>query len=217
MVARLRPGIRVEGRLPDLSSAGWLLLANHYSRRDFKSWWISWAVSSLIAREVHWIMTSALTFPDRWRSSTLTPLSAWALPRLAACYGFTSMPPMPPRHQDVEARAHAVRQVLKYIFRTRDPLVGLTPEGGDSPDGGLQPLWPGAGRFLQLLAHSGLRFLPIGVYESDDQLCVNIGEPFVPPLPSRRSAEEQDTETEQVVMHQLAACLPVDLRGSFAS
>ena len=216
MVAGLRPHLRLEGRLPDLNCSGWLLLTNHYSRPGFRAWWIPLAVSSLAPREVHWVMTSTLTWPDRWRSASLTPLSVWALQRVAACYGFTSMPPMPPRARDVEARALAVRRVLAYINRTPDPLVGLAPEGWDPPRGVLHRLWPGGGRFLVHLARKGLRFLPIGVYERDGALCLSIGDPFTPPLPDRRTADQQDSEMEETVMRLLAQCLPADLRGDFA-
>ena len=36
MVSALRPCLRVEGRLPNLTSGRWLLLANHYSRNGFR-------------------------------------------------------------------------------------------------------------------------------------------------------------------------------------
>jgi hypothetical protein len=216
MVAGLRPHLHVEGCLPDLTSSGWLLLTNHYSRPGFGAWWIPLAVSSLAPREVHWVMTSTLTYPDVWRRSAFTPLSEWALGRLAACYGFTSMPPMPPRPQDVERRAAAVRQVLNYVQRTPLPLIGLAPEGWDPPDRVLHRLWPGGGRFLLHLARRGLRFLPIGVYEQAGELCLALGEPFVPSIPDRRTADQQDAEVESSVMRHLAECLPTNLRGVFA-
>jgi hypothetical protein len=80
----------------------------------------------------------------------------------------------------------------------------------------LHRLWPGGGRFLLHLARRGLRFLPIGVYEQAGELCLALGEPFVPPMPDRRTADQQDAEVESSVMRHLAECLPTNLRGVFA-
>src|SRR4030065_11031 len=112
LIAGLHPPPKVEGHLPDLGRGGWVLVMNHFARPGFRAWWIALAVSWLVPREVHWVMTSTLTYPDRWRGAWLTPLSTIVLTRLAACYGFTSMPPMPPRPGAGAERAPAVRRVL---------------------------------------------------------------------------------------------------------
>jgi len=216
LIAGLRPRLRVDGRLPDLAGSGWVLLTNHFSRPGFRAWWIPIAVSSVVPREVHWISTSALTYPDGWRRAWLTPLSQFALRRIERCYGFTRMPPMPPRPQDVEARATAVRSILGFVDRTPQPIVGLAPEGADAPGGVLQPLWPGAGRFLLHLAERGLRFLPIGVFEHDDRLCLQIGEPFTIHRPAATAPDARDAAAADAALRPLAACLPPQLRGAFA-
>ena len=216
LTASLQPPLRVEGRLPDLGDGGWVLLTNHYARPGFHAWWISIAISSIVPREVHWITTSTLTSLDPWRSLWLTPLSEFALARISRCYGFTRMPPMPPRPQDVEARAAAVRRILTLVDRRPPPILGLAPEGGDAPGGVLQPLWPGAGRFLHHLARRGLSFIPIGVFEKDDRLCLRIGPPFSLAHPTGSTPDARDAEAAAAIIRRMAACLPLGLRGAFA-
>ena len=169
-MAGLHPPLKVEGGLPDFGHGGWVLVMNHFARPGFRAWWIALAVSSLVPREVQWVMTSTFTYPDRWRSSWLTPLSTILLARLAGCYGFISMPPMPPRPGDVAARAQAVRRILALAQRTPPPVIAMAPEGADASGGIFQPLWPGTGRFLLHLARRGLRFLPFGVFEGEGRL-----------------------------------------------
>lgn len=213
--ARLRPPLRVIGDLPELERSGWVLLTNHFARPGFRAWWIALAVSSILPREVHWVTTSALTFPDAWRRAWLTPLSSFVLRRAGRVYGFTAMPPMPPCLDDVAARARAVRRVLDFAERAPHPLIGLAPEGGDAAGGILQRLWPGTGRFLLHLAARGLRFLPFGVYESADRLCLTIGEPF-DLAPTAGHSDDRDARAASLAARALAACLPLALRGALA-
>lgn len=219
LIARLHPPPNVEGALPDFRHGGWVLVMNHFARPGFRAWWIALAVSSLVPRQVHWVMTSTFTYPDPWRGAWLTPLSTLVLTRVAGCYGFTSMPPMPPRPGDVEARAHAVRRVLGIAHQSPPPVIAMAPEGADAPDGILQPLWPGTGRFLLHLARRGLRFLPFGVFEAENRLCLRIGKPFLLAFPKARTSEAgdgEDGEAAEVVTRAIAACLPKSLRGGFA-
>jgi len=44
---------------------------------------------------------------------------------------------MPPRPRDVEARAASIRAVLDYAKQTKEPIIGLAPEGGDQVGGQL--------------------------------------------------------------------------------
>ena len=219
LIAGLHPPPKVEGQLPDFGDGGWVLVMNHFARPGFRAWWIALAVSSLVPREVHWVMTSTFTYPDPWRGAWLAPLSTLVLTRLAACYGFTSMPPMPPRTGDVEARAQAVRHVLAIAHQSPPPVIAMAPEGADAPGGIPQPLWPGTGRFLLHLARCGLRFLPFGVFEADDRLRLHIGRPFQLAYPWARTSEARDAvdaEAAEVVTRAIAACLPKPLRGGFA-
>jgi hypothetical protein len=208
---RLSPPLQTEGTLPDLEQGSWLVVVNHYSRPGFRAWWIAMAISATLPREVGWVITSTLTFPDRLRALTLTPASRWFLRHAARLYGFVAMPPMPPRAFEVEDRALAVRRVL---VAAADPhaLLGLAPEGGDMPGGVLTQPPSGSGRFLWHLARRGLHFLPVGAFEADGRLCLHFGPAFsLPPtLPS-----PIEGSAAHVVMSAIAACLPERLRGSY--
>ena len=211
--------LRVIGAIPDRASArgrrslhgGWLVTVNHYSRPGFRAWWIPISIASLFSCEMHWVITSTLTFPDFLRSHTVTPLSDWFLPRLAGTYGFGSMPPMPPRPQDVAARARAVREVLRFARSTPPPVIGLAPEGGDSADNRLTLPSPGAGRFIAHLAGAGLTILPIGAFEADDTFCIRFGPPYNLPTDLPADPDARDAHVARLVFRAIADLLPARL------
>jgi len=192
MLQRLSPPLQAEGPLPDLDQGLWLVVVNHYSRPSFRAWWIAMVISATLPREVRWVVTSTLTFPDRLRAVTVTPASRWFLRHAAGLYDFVAMPPMP------ASEPHA--------------LLGLAPEGGDMPGGVLAPPPSGSGRFLWHLAQRGLRFLPVGAFEADGRFCLRFGPPFDLP-PSLPDPIEESAA--HIVMSAIAACLPERLRGSY--
>jgi len=188
-----------------------LLLTNHYSRPGFQAWWIALAISASVPGEIHWLMTDAWTF-----LGPLTSLSHWALTRVAKVYGFTTSPPMPPRPEDVEARALAVRRVLK-VARASEALIALVPEGRDQPGGILGSFPSGAGRFIEKLAIHCQRIVPIGVYEDKDFLCLRFGPPLRLKPDCRQSAKIRDQIISQQVMSALAQQLPARLREQYGN
>lgn len=188
-----------------------LLIANHYSRPGFQAWWIALAISAVVPMKVHWLMTNAWTF-----LGPLTPLSQWALNRIARVYEFTTSPPMPPKPKDVNARAIAVRRILE-ISRSPDAVIALAPEGRDHPGGILGTFPPGVGRFIEKLAVHCQPIVSIGVYENEQSLCLNFGSSFeLNPAP-QRSAEIRDLVTSQQVAVALARQLPPHLRGEYGN
>lgn len=211
LVDRLSPPLRVDGALPDVERGSWLVVVNHYSRPGFRAWWVAMAISATLPREVCWVTTSTLTFPDRLRASTITPASRWFLCHVAGLYGFVPMPPMPPRPFEVEERARAVRRVL-HQAQAPHALLGLAPEGGDMPGGILAPPPSGSGRFLWHLARRGFRILPVGAFEADGRFCLRFGPPFS--LPESLPAPI-DESASYIVMSAIAACLPERLRGPY--
>jgi hypothetical protein len=192
-----------------------LLTFNHYSRPGFNAWWIALAVASQLPMDAHFVMTGELTFPGKRFSPGGMPLSRWVLRGVAKVYGFTSMPPMPPREKDVAARAQSVRAVLSFAGRTKNPVVCLAPEGADMPGGRLTFPPSGAGRFMLQLAGKGLKVIPVGVWEQDGSLCVNFGSAYMLAVPDDIPSDEKDREAAKTVMENIALLLPAHLRGDF--
>jgi hypothetical protein len=195
-----------------------LITINHYTRRGLPAWWLVLAASACVPAEIHWIMTSAWTFPDALRHRLVTPVTRLLFRRMAHVYGFTSMPPMPPASQDIEERARAVRQVLAYARRAEYPVIGLAPEGRDAPHeqpGVLIEPPPGAGRFVLQLARLGLPISPVGVYEEAGNLYIRFGELYELEIPQGKNAEQRDWLASQAVMLRIAALLPPELHGNY--
>ena len=141
-IGRLEPPLRVFGEENIPGSGPCVVTVNHYYRPGFGAWWIALAVAATVPVEMHWVTTGELTYLGRLGS----PLSGWALSRIAWTYGFTNMPPMPPRPEDVEARARSVKKVLTLLKQTGNIVLGLAPEGGDQRNGRLTLPPSGAGR-----------------------------------------------------------------------
>jgi hypothetical protein len=213
-IQRLRPPLRVFGEENIPQGGPCLITLNHYYRPGFGAWWMPLAISAVAPMEIHFVMTSELTYPGKWYAPLGMPVSRFVLRRAGHMYGFTTMPPMPPRRRDVEARARSVREVLSYARKSDRPVLGLAPEGGDAPGGILS--WPpsGSGRFVQLLAGMGLPIIPVGCYEEDGAFCLSFGAEYRLETP-KGSAEERDREAARQVMSRLARQLPPRLRGEF--
>lgn len=186
---------------------------NHYHRPDFNAIWMAAALAATIPAEMHFVMTGELTYPGKWYAPVGMFLSKVVLARAARVYGFTTMPPMPPREKDVAARARSVRRVLEVVRREKNIILGLAPEGGDHPSGELVMPASGAGRFALLLAAAGLKFVPVGVYEADGALCLNFGAAYELTVPRGLSADEKDKAAAQIVMSHIARLLPERLSG----
>jgi len=193
-----------------------LVIANHYARPGFGIWWLAIAISACLPVEVHWIFTAEWTYPDRIRRRLITPVTRSIFKRIAYVYDFTTMPAMPPDPRDVERRAQAVRQVLAYVHRTPQPVVGLTPEGRDISSGILGMPPPGVGRFIAHLSATGLTLTPVGVYEDEKGMCVRFGPVFALPANSNMPVKEKDRLVSRIVMDRIAALLPRRIRGEFS-
>ena len=226
-VERLKPPLRLLGGENIPQSGPCLITFNHYYRPGFDAWWLAMAIAAVVPAEMHWIMTGELTYPGKWYAPLGMAGSRWLLSRFGKIYGHTTMPPMPPRPQDVEARAQAVREVLAYVKEHPHAILGLAPEGGDHPGGRLS--WPagGAGRFVLLLAGRGLRFVPVGAYETEGEFCLSFGPAYrlgaahrvgaarELSVPRGLSPEEKDRQAAKVIMEHIARQLPAHLRGEF--
>jgi hypothetical protein len=208
------PSPCVLGQIPGPPPGGMLVLVNHYTRRGFQAWWIAVAISSVLPFDLHWVVTSGWEYEDYLRSKTITPISRYLLRKIAFTYGFTSMPAMPPRPEDTEKRAIAVRKLLRYARSTDQPLIGLAPEGYDSLSGQLQSPPEGAGRLLGHLTRAGLMWQPVGIYEQEGLLNLRFGPLTEPDFPER-AHPNLDSVISRQAMYAIAACLPERLRGPY--
>lgn len=215
-IAGLSPSLQVRGRENIPAHGPCAITVNHYHRPGFGAQWLALAISSLVPVSMHWIMTGEFTYPGKWYERFGTPGSRFLLGRIAHMYGFSTMPPMPPRQKDVEARAASVRTVLQYVRRVEKPVLGLAPEGYDPPGDVLSRPAPGVGRFGLLLSRAGLQFCPVGAYEADGCFQVCFGRAYALSVPPGLSPDEKDRQASQIIMEKIAGLLPVQLRGDFA-
>ena len=215
-IERLKPPLRVLGAENIPSCGPCLITFNHYYRPGFNAWWMALGIASLVPIEMHWVMTGELTFPGKWYAPLGEAGSRWLLDRFSHIYGFTTMPPMPPRPKDVEARAKSVRKFLSYARGHPQAILGLAPEGGDNPPTGALT-WPasGAGRFISLLAGLGFPILPVGAYEQAGEFCLGFGAAYRLRVPRGPGPDEKDRAVTDIVMRKIAALLPDRLRGEF--
>ena len=215
-IGRLNPSLRVLGRENIPQSGPCLIIFNHYYRPGFDAWWMAFALAAVVPVDIHFVMTGELTYPGKWYAPLGRIVSRWVLKRISRTYGFTTMPPMPPRPGDVEARACSIRAVLAYVHAHPGVILALAPEGGDQPGGVLS--WPpsGAGRFMALLTGLGLPILPLGIYEEEGHLCLNFGKPYPLIIPEGLSADGKDRFVAGVTMHALAKQVPARLQGQFS-
>jgi hypothetical protein len=214
-IGRLKPSLHLlgGGNIPHCGPC--LLTFNHYYRPGFNAWWMALGIAATVPVEVHFVMTGELTYPGKWYAPLGMAGSRWLLQRFSKIYGFTSMPPMPPRPQDVRARSRSVRATLAYVKTHPQAVLGLAPEGGDQPGGVLN--WPpaGSGRFILLLAQAGFPILPAGAFEEAGEFCLNFGEAYRLEIPAGLSSDEKDCAAAGLVMQRIAPLLPERLRGTF--
>lgn len=215
-IGKLHPPLKVLGKENIPQCGPCVLTVNHYFRAGFAAQWIAFAIAATVPVDMHWVMTGELTYPGRWYAPIGMALSRFVLHRAAQVYGFTCMPPMPPRLKDVAGRAASVREVLEFVKDANEPILGLAPEGGDSIDGKLARPASGLGRFGLLLSNLGLRFAPVGVYEEDEIFTVNYGEAYELRVERGLSSGEKDVRAAQIIMEHIAQLLPSQLRGEFA-
>ena len=216
-IAQLKPPLRVYGKENIPPHGSYLVTVNHYSRPGFRAWWFALAISAVLHGEVHWVVTEAWTYADALRSHLVTPATRVLFRRAARVYGFTNMPPMPPRPGETQARALAVRKVIRYAHQAAQPVIGLAPEGGDAEGGRLVHPPAGVGRFISHLTCLGLSILPVGAFEEGDRFCLQFGAAYGLETPVDLSPEGRDQYASAEVMTRIAACLPDALRGDFRS
>lgn len=214
-VGRLEPPLKIFGEENIPQAGPCVVTFNHYYRPNFNAVWMPLAISATIRQEMHFVMTGELTYPGKWYAPLGRFLSKIVLRRAARIYGFTTMPPMPPREKDVEARAQSVRRVLEVARHEKKLVIGLAPEGGDNPTGQIIMPACGAGRFALLLSALEYKFIPVGIYEEGGELCLRFGTAYQLRVAHGVSADEKDRAAARIVMGEIARLVPERLHGEF--
>lgn len=215
-IENMNAEIRVLGKAHIPQRGACVLTINHYHRPGFGPQWLALATTALVPIRMHWLVTGELMCQGKWYEAIGSRASRIFLKRLADLYGLTTMPPMPPRPRDVAARAASVRKVLEYVKDVHAPVLGMSPEGYNSPNGALTRPAAGFGRFGLLLARAGLRFIPVAGYEEDGRFHLHFGKQYELSVRSDLTAAEKDECAMRTVMENIAHLLPLHLRGEFA-
>ena len=184
-----------------------LLTANHYSRPGFSTTWIAMSISAALPMEVAWIMSNEWLFEGNPFAFLLRPAMRFVLNSITRAYHFLPMPTMTPGFSTPQQRSAGVRQVIERLRAQPDLVLGLTPEGMDSPDGrlGLPPA--GAGKFILYLQQMGLPIVPVGVCEAKGSLQVHFGVPYSLQVDPSLPLSEVDLWVRQAVMQPIAVLL----------
>jgi hypothetical protein len=194
-------------------------LPNHYERKD--AVWVGWgamALTTAVARHrkpadlgrMHWVMT------DTWADCYVGPFHVdprylgWVLKGFGDIYGIIRMPAHDlPNHDQQRGRSASALLEIFDALKNGD-CVALHPEAG-----GFETLIQpprGAGRVVACLDRRKVPLIPVGVYEEDDHLVINIGAPFAPGafdgLNDRQSAD--------TTMLTIAGLVPEHTRGVYA-
>lgn len=215
-IENFSPRLRVLGMANIPQQGNCVLTINHYHRSGFGAQWLAIATTALVPLEMRWVVTAELMCQGKWYEAIGSRASRIFLKRLAHFYGLITMPPMPPRPKDVEARAASVRKILEYVKLVDEPVLGISPEGYNPPNGVLTRPAPGFGRFALLLSNAGMRFIPVGGYEAEGIFHLHFGEPYKLNVQSGLTTEQKDEQAMQLVMRNIARLLPTHLRGEFA-
>lgn len=211
-----------------------IALMNHYHTPQIPSWWFAMAMCTAIGdrraghapHEPRMLVATHWTYPDWLRRATIGAASAIAVGRIIHAYGYLRMEPPVLGASESDRRADSMRAALEAARHARDSgdMLGIAPEGGDTPDGAMVRPPPGAGRFLLLLAATGLPFVPFGLYLNGDRIIVNTGELFALDVPRRlpgRSTPIPKDELDELAlceaMGRVARLVPVELRGYYAA
>jgi hypothetical protein len=209
------PPLRVWGKENIPLYGPGLITINHYWSPTFWAPWLPIAVSALVPGDVFWTMTDAFTYPGQRLGNIRRSLSHLLLTRIAAVYGFNTMPPMPPNPAEIADRARSVQRLIDYARSHPGALIGLAPEGYDRP-GGILDLPPeGAGRLALILAGQDRQVYPVGAFEEDGEYQIRFGQPYHLAIKNTHDRKEADYQARVQITKAIAQCLPERLAGKF--
>ena len=213
-----RPVVEGVEHIP--ASGSFVLVANHYQRRDL---WIGWE-GALLCHALwkaqpelicHWITTDRAVL-----DGATVGFSRWAFERVAQVWDFVLV--TPPEALDASAdqsRRRALRAALHKLKRAdgRPVCLCVFPEGMSGSTRGLGAATAGSGRSLLALAATGMPLLPAAVWEnSDGALVARFGPVWRPLPPAELARSALDRWAADDALSRIAQLLPVSLRGAWS-
>lgn len=206
----------------NIPATGDLILAlNHYDRPGMGMWWSGALAVATIAhyrtdpREFHPVMVREWWYPPGgFGRMVKQPLTRWAFRQFAKAYKIALLPPALDEYKGTGGID--VRRVLALTRGDKPELVAMAPEGYAGKNGTLKHPPDGAGLFLLLLSHDTIPFLPVGIFEDDENhLTANFGAPFMLCVPRTLARAERDREAARQAMVQIGMLLPEKLWGAY--
>ena len=178
LTGRIIPPVKVIGSENIPASGGFLIVVNHYARPGYSTAWIALSLGAVIPSEIAFVMSEAWSFEGNPLGFILRPIMKAILASITRVYGFLSMPSIAAGFSDATTRAAAVRRVMHFARNHPNAVIGLAPEGQDSPPDGVGLAPVGGGKFMLALNRMGFALLPVVVIENEGQLIVKIGQTF---------------------------------------
>lgn len=182
---------------------GYLIIFNHYARPGFNTAWIALALANVIPDPIHFIMSEAWAFEGNPFGFLLRRVMRYVLANITRAYEFLPMPAMVEGYSDAKSRAAAVRRVILFSRMHPHAVIGLAPEGKDSPPGDIGLAPTGGGKFILYLNRMGLPILTVFVTEKSGRLVIKIGELFNLPDNQNLRAGEVDTFIRAYIQNRL--------------
>ena len=178
LTGRITPPVIAKGVENIPTSGGYLIVINHYVRPGYNTAWNALALAAIIPEEITYIMSEEWAFTGNPFGFLMRPLMRSFLASISWVYGFLSMPSMVKGLSTPLSRAAAVRRVIKFVRAHPNAIIGLSPEGQDSPRNGVGLAPAGGGKFMLQLNRMGFPLLPVTVAEYSGQLTVRFGQVF---------------------------------------
>jgi hypothetical protein len=203
VTGRLRPSICYLG-LENLPGSGpYQIHVNHYARPGFNTAWIALAVSAVQPAEVAWVVADQWVYAGHPLRFLLVPAMRFILTSFRRVYGFLPMPTMLPGYSDMPERSVAVRRIICYCRSHPTAILGLTPEGWDSPPQGVNLAPAGAGRFILQLNRMKLPILPAAMLEKDGCLTIKFGRAYDLPAEIDQPRSQVDEAVRLIVRDRM--------------
>ena len=220
MIQDAHPTPRALNTLNIPAESPFILAMNHYDRPGMGAWWAGAFVAATIAahrtdrREIHPVMAREWWYPPGWERRIKQPLTRWAFGQLAKTFGIITVPPVIDEYKGTGGLD--IRRAVALTRGDQPELIGITPEGYTGEGRKLKQPPAGAGLFLQMLSHDKIPFLPVGVYEGENQtLTANFGATFMLNVPRALPREQRDSAAARQVMVHVGKLLPEWMWGFY--